>query len=160
MLGASSQTFPNQFMKKLILTLTAVASAPFALADQKVELTGNDQMQFSTRAFEVTTGEKVTLNLKHIGQLPAAAMGHNVVILKPGTALPAFAAKCATARDHGYIPQDDESKELIVAFTKMIGGGESDTITFTAPAPGSYPFICTFPGHFALMQGVMTVKAK
>jgi azurin len=147
-------------MKKLILILTAVVAAPFALAQDKVELTGNDQMQFNTKAFEVTTGQKVTLSLKHIGQLPAIAMGHNVVILKPGTQLPAFAAKCAPAKDHGYIPQDEESKALIVAFTKMLGGGETDEITFTAPAPGEYPYICTFPGHFALMQGVMTVKAK
>jgi azurin len=147
-------------MKKLILILTAVVTAPFALAQDKVELTGNDQMQYNTKAFEVTTGQKVTLSLKHIGQLPAIAMGHNIVILKPGTQLPAFAAKCAPAKDHGYIPQDEESKALIVAFTKMLGGGETDEITFTAPAPGAYPYICTFPGHFALMQGVMTVKAK
>ena len=48
----------------------------------------------------------------------------------------------------------------MVAHTKLLGGGESDEITFTAPAAGEYPFICTFPGHFAIMQGVMTVKAK
>jgi azurin len=82
------------------------------------------------------------------------------VILKPGTAVPAFATKCAPAKDNGYIPQDEESKAAIVAHTKMLGGGESDEITFTAPAPGDYPFICSFPGHFAIMQGVMTVKAK
>ena len=39
--------------------------------------------------------------------------------------------------------------------------GESDTVTFDAPAePGAYPYLCSFPGHFALMQGVLTVKAK
>jgi azurin len=148
-------------MKKFVLILTALVAAPFALAeDVKLELTGNDQMQFSVKALEVTEGQKVTLSFKHIGQLPVVAMGHNVVILKPGTELPAFAAKCAPAKDHGYIPQDEESKALIIAHTKMLGGGESDEITFTAPAPGAYPFLCTFPGHFAIMQGVLTVKAK
>jgi azurin len=146
-------------MKKFILILTAAIAAPFASAE-KIEITGNDQMQFNIKSFEVTTGEKVTLSLKHIGQLPAVAMGHNVVILKPGVELPAFAAKCATARDTEYVPQDAESKAKIVAYTKMLGGGESDEITFTAPEPGEYPFVCTFPGHFAIMQGVMTVKAK
>ena len=148
-------------MKKLVLILTALVAAPFALAeDVKLELTGNDQMQYSVKALEVTEGQKVTLSFKHIGQLPVVAMGHNVVILKPGTELPAFAAKCAPAKDQGYIPQDEESKALIIAHTKMLGGGESDEITFTAPAPGAYPFLCTFPGHFAIMQGVLTVKAK
>lgn len=148
-------------MKKYFITLLSAAICQFAIAEEaKVEITGNDQMQYNTKAFEVTEGEEVVLSLKHIGQLPVVAMGHNVVILKPGTALPAFAAKCAPAKDNGYIPEDAESKAMIVAHTKMLGGGESDEITFTAPAAGEYPFICTFPGHFAIMQGVMTVKAK
>lgn len=147
-------------MKKLSLIFAALIAAPLAFADTKLELTGNDQMQFSSKALEATAGEKVTLTFKHIGTLPVAAMGHNVVILKPGTPVPAFATKCAAAKDHGYLPQDDESKAVIVAHTKLLGGGESDTIEFTPTEPGAYPFLCTFPGHFAIMQGVLTVKAK
>ncbi|QTN33256.1 cupredoxin domain-containing protein [Akkermansiaceae bacterium] len=148
-------------MKKLFSALTSVALFQIAFAqDAKIEITGNDQMQYSIKAFEVTEGQKVVLSFKHIGQLPAAAMGHNVVILAADTAVPAFATKCAPARETGFIPQDEESKKQIIAHTKMLGGGESDEITFTAPAPGNYPFICSFPGHFAIMQGVMTVKAK
>jgi len=147
-------------MKKLSFILALLAAPCAFAADTKLELTGNDQMQFNTKTLEVTTGDKVTLSFKHIGQLPVIAMGHNVVILKPGTSIPGFSAKCAPAKDHGYIPQDAESKAAIVANTKLLGGGESDTITFTAPEPGAYPFVCTFPGHFAIMQGVLTVKAK
>ena len=148
-------------MKKSIITLLLAAFISNASAqDAKIEITGNDQMQYNIKAFEVTEGQKVGLSFKHIGQLPAIAMGHNVVILKSGTAVPAFATKCAPAKDTGYIPQDEESKKQMVAHTKMLGGGESEEITFTAPAAGDYPFICSFPGHFAIMQGVMTVKAK
>jgi azurin len=148
-------------MKKFAITLLSAALCQFATAgEKKIEITGNDQMQYNIKAFEITEGDKVTLSFKHIGQLPAAAMGHNVVILKSGTEIPAFAAKCAPARDNGFIPKEDEAKEKIVAHTKMLGGGESDEITFTAPAAGEYPYICSFPGHFAIMQGVMTVKAK
>jgi azurin len=148
-------------MKKSTITLLLAAFISNASAeDAKIEITGNDQMQYNIKAFEVTEGQKVVLSFKHIGQLPAIAMGHNVVILKSGTAVPAFATKCAPAKDAGYIPQDEESKKEIVAHTKMLGGGESEEITFTAPAAGDYPFICSFPGHFAIMQGVMTVKAK
>ena len=148
-------------MKKSIITLLLAAFISNASAqDAKIEITGNDQMQYNIKAFEVTEGQKVVLSFKHIGQLPAIAMGHNVVILKSGTAVPAFATKCAPAKDTEYIPQDEESKKQIVAHTKMLGGGESEEITFTAPAAGDYPFICSFPGHFAIMQGVMTVKVK
>ena len=148
-------------MFKTALILGALI-APICLAAEevKIEIAGNDQMQYDKKAFEVTEGQKVTLTLKHSGQLPVVAMGHNVVILKPGTDLAAFAVKCAPAKETGYIPADAESKALIIAHTKMLGGGESDTITFTAPAAGSYPYLCTFPGHFAVMQGVMTVKPK
>lgn len=146
-------------MKKFAIALFSAALFQFASAKEiKIEITGNDQMQYNVKAFEVTEGQKVVLTFKHIGQLPAAAMGHNVVILKPGTAVPAFATKCFPAKDTEYIPQDEESKAEIVAYTKMLGGSESDVITFTAPAPGDYPFICSFPGHFAIMQGVMTVQ--
>lgn len=148
-------------MKKFVITLLSAALCQFAIAqDAKIEITGNDQMQYNIKEFEVTEGQKVVLSFKHIGQLPAAAMGHNVVILKPGTVIPAFSAKCVTAKDNQYIPTDDESKKQIIAHTKMLGGGESDEVTFTAPAPGDYPFFCSFPGHFAIMQGVLTIKAK
>lgn len=148
-------------MKRILIALISAALFQQSYAeDAKIEITGNDQMQYNIKAFEVTEGQKVVLSFKHIGQQPAIAMGHNVVILAAGTAVPAFATKCAPAKDTGYIPQDEESKKEIVAHTKMLGGGESDEITFTAPAVGEYPFICSFPGHFAIMQGVMTAKAK
>lgn len=145
-------------MKKLSLIFAALIAAPSAFAETKLELTGNDQMQFNAKTLEAKAGESVTLSFKHIGTLPVIAMGHNVVILKPGTSVPAFAAKCASAKDNGYLPTDDESKASIVAATKLLGGGQSDEIKFTPTEPGAYPYICTFPGHFAIMQGVLTVK--
>ena len=149
-------------MKKLITVLSALCLAsPLLAQEKKLELTGTDQMQYNTKALEVTAGEKVSLTFKHIGVLQKVAMGHNVVILKAGTPIPAFATKAMQAAATDYIPADEESKKAIVANTKVLGGGESQTITFTAPAEaGDYPYLCTFPGHFALMQGVLKVKTK
>lgn len=149
-------------MKNLIIALATTCIALPAFAEEKkLEITGNDQMQFSTKALEVTAGDQVVLTLKHIGKLPKAAMGHNIVILKPDTKIPDFAMKAIKAAATEYIPEDEDSKKVILAHSKLLGGGENDTVTFTAPAEaGAYPFICTFPGHFAIMQGVLTVKAK
>ncbi len=149
-------------MKNLILALATTCIALPAFAEEKkIELTGSDQMQYSTKTLEVTAGDTVVLTLKHIGKLPKAAMGHNFVLLKPDTKVPDFSMKAMKAAATEYIPDDEESKKVIVAHTKLVGGGESDTVTFTAPAEaGAYPYICSFPGHFALMQGVLTVKAK
>ena len=148
-------------MKKYFLSALAVILAPAALLAQdavKIEIKANDQMQYDKKAFEVTTGQVVTIELKHDGKLPKAAMGHNIVILKPGTAGPTFAMKGMAAAATGYIPQDDDSKKLVVAHSDTIGGGETTTFTFTAPEPGAYPYLCTFPGHCHIMRGTMKVE--
>ncbi|MDB6079648.1 MAG: azu, partial [Akkermansiaceae bacterium] len=146
-------------MNKLILTLATVCLTSFAHAeDKKFEITGNDQMQYSVKALEVTAGDKVTVTLKHIGALPKVAMGHNFVLLKKGVTAASFATKAMKAPTTDYIPQDDDSKKEVVAHTKILGGGESDSVTFDAPTEaGDYIYLCTFPGHFALMNGVLTV---
>ena len=46
----------------------------------------------------------------------------------------------------------------MIAYTKLIGGGESVTISFQAPSQGIYNFICTFPAHYQLMRGQLIVK--
>ena len=80
-------------------------------------------------------------------------MGHNFVLLKKDVDVDDFAQRAIQARDNEYIPEGDE----IIVTTKMLGGGESDTIVFDAPEPGKYIFICTFPGHYQLMQGEFIV---
>ena len=56
----------------------------------------------------------------------------------------------------GYIPDD---KANIVSNTKLVNATETDSVSFTAPAAGTYTYLCTFPGHFiAGMKGTLTVK--
>lgn len=151
-------------MKKFLITALALAATSIgALAQDAVtlELTGNDQMQYDKKELTAVTGQTVTLKFKHIGKLPKAAMGHNVVILKPGTEIAPFAMLCAPAAATDYYPADNaEATKSVVVHTKMLGGGEETEITFTAPEPGEYPFLCTFPGHFGIMNGKFIVKAK
>ncbi|HRN71522.1 MAG TPA: azurin [Ginsengibacter sp.] len=121
-----------------------------------IELTGNDQMQFDKNLFKVKAGQEVKLTLKNIGTLPAAAMSHNVVILLPGTDVQKFGEAAVTAKDSEHIPQDMLAD--VAAHTKMLGPGESDTITFKLDEPGVYDFICTFPGHFGTMRGKIVAE--
>ena len=120
----------------------------------EVNVESNDQMQYSINEIRVKAGE-VTLNLKHTGKMDKSVMGHNLVILKAGTDVNAFGAKAAEAKTNDYIPASEEGS--IVAHTKMIGGGESDSITFNIE-PGTYDYICSFPGHLALMKGKLIVE--
>jgi azurin len=123
-------------------------------AEGVVRMTGNDEMKYNANRIEVE-GTKVKVELKHIGKMPKAAMGHNFIVLQPGTDPMTFAQGAAGAVKTDYIP-DDQSK--IIAHTKLLGGGESDTIEFELPGPGEYPFLCSFPGHVALMKGVLVAK--
>ena len=68
---------------------------------------------------------------------------------------PAFAAKAATEKANGYIPTDSKD---VIAYTEMIGGGQTTTIEFDAPAAGEYDFICSFPAHYAMMKGKFIVE--
>ena len=120
----------------------------------KLVVNSNDQMKFDTEELRVKAGAKVELTLNHTGQLPKETMGHNFVILKSGTDIASFAQKAISAIDNGYIPEGDET----ITYTALIGGGESTTITFDAPAEGTYDFICSFPGHYALMKGKFIVE--
>jgi azurin len=130
--------------------------------DVTLEISGNDTMQFDKKTLEVTEGQVVQLTFKNAGNLPKEAMGHNVVILKAGKDLMKFALAASKPenRANGFLPTDKETKDQILANTKLLGPGESDSVIFTAPAPGKYEYLCSFPGHFALMRGVLTVKAK
>jgi azurin len=127
-----------------------------AAAPREIEITANDQMKFGVTAIEAKAGEQLKVVLKNIGTLPKEAMGHNWVLLKPGTDLNAFAMAAMTAKDSDYVPA--AHKDKVVAFTKVIGPKQTADVTFAAPAPGEYPFICSFPGHYMLMKGTLTVK--
>jgi azurin len=115
-----------------------------------VELTANDQMKFDKIEINVKAGEKVSLTLTNIGTMPKVSMAHNFVLLKDGTDLEAFAKEADPAPDH--IPANNAA---IIAHTKLLGPGESDTIEFTVPA-GDYTFICSFPSHYKTMLGILT----
>lgn len=155
--------------KKETAAATAPSDAPTASAkaensaatDAKsaartIEITANDQMKFSVSAIEAKAGEQLKVVLKNVGSLPKEAMGHNWVLLKPGSDVAAFATTASTARATEFIPA--ALKDQVVAHTKLLGPNQSDEVTFTVPAAGEYPFLCSFPGHFALMKGTLTVK--
>lgn len=118
-----------------------------------VILNSNDQMKFDKKIIRVNASQKVTLTLNHNGRFPASSMGHNFVLIKKDVDVNEYALRAAGARNSEYIPEGDNE----IAYTKMLGGGESDTITFDAPEPGTYVFICSFPGHYQLMMGEFIV---
>jgi azurin len=112
------------------------------------------QMKFSLPNFSAKPGQRVRLTLTNPDE-----MQHNLVVVKPGTldavgVLADALARTPDAAERNYIPPTPD----VVASTKLVDPGQSFTLEFTAPRQtGDYPYICTFPGHWRLMQGMMKV---
>jgi len=143
--------------------LTAVESATLSPVETvdgvtTVRIAGTDRMQFTLKEFTVRSGDTVRIVFTNTGRMPVIAMGHNVVFLNKGVDANAYAGKSALARDTDFIPESEAAS--VLAYTKLLGPDEIDTIEFIAPAPGDYAYICSFPAHcFAGMRGLMTVIA-
>lgn len=121
----------------------------------------NNKYAFTPSTITATPGERLHIVLKAVGTMPKMASSHDFVIFKPGTKqadIDAFVSAAMMAASTGYIPAD--KKTMVLANTTMAGAGETVEVSFAAPsAAGSYPFVCTFPGHAAGgMKGTLTVK--
>ena len=121
--------------------------------DFKVILNSFDNMIYDKNKIEVKSGKNIILTLNHKGKVSKEFMGHNFVLLKKGVNIDEYAKKAVLAKSNDYIPNSDET----IAYTKMLGGGESTTISFLAPEAGIYNYICSFPGHYMLMRGELIV---
>lgn len=121
-----------------------------------INLTANDQMKYDQTLFKVKSGQQITLTLKNVGTLPAKTMSHDAVILQPGTNIDTMGIAVVKSNGIDNLPADLKSK--IIAQTKMLGPGKQDKINFTLPTPGVYEFMCTFPGHYASMNGKIVAE--
>lgn len=143
----------------LALVLLGLVAAPsWAATACSTTIEGNDAMQFNKTSIEVPkTCKEFTVTLKHTGKLPKAAMGHNWVLTATADEAGVLGDGAAAGLDSNYVKPNDSR---VIAHTKMIGGGESDSTTFQVAAlkPGdTYVFFCSFPGHAALMKGTVSV---
>jgi azurin len=124
---------------------------------KSVEITADDTMKYSVTAISAAPGEAIHIKLTNKGTMPKMAAAHNFVLLAKGTDLNAFTTAAVMAGQTDYVPE--KLKAQVLASTKLAGPGETVETDFKAPtAPGTYTFICSFPGHFATMKGTLTVK--
>jgi len=129
------------------------APAPAASAGEaKLEISAKgEELLFDKDKLAAPAGSKITLIFKN----PSTVLSHNWVLVKPGTEDRVAADGLAAGEAKGYLKDNDPD---VLATTKLVKPGETDTITFDAPAKGSYPYICTFPGHHVLMKGTLVIE--
>ncbi|WP_457097412.1 azurin [Lysobacter sp. P5_B9] len=140
------------------LALLGAASLVHAAPNCTLKLTGNDAMQYDLKTATVSAScPKITIELTHVGKMPAQAMGHNVVISQTADMNAITAAGTKAGAAAGYVPKGDAE---VIAATPVVGGGASTKATFAGSklkAGGDYTFFCSFPGHSALMKGKLVV---
>jgi azurin len=140
-------------------TATAAAAAPASTEIQELTL-GPDAanpMLFNTKELKAKAGQPIKLTFENTGSV--APLPHNVIIGKAGSkdALTQASTKIMTdpaGMAKGYVPEDP----AVIAAIKLVQPGGKDSATFTLPAPGDYPYMCMFPGHGILMNGI--IKAE
>jgi azurin len=135
----------------------AVPSAPEPIPPpappKKVELAISAvgaTMVFDKTALTVPAGAEVHLTMK---VSPPGALSHNWVLVNTGTEAQVAADGLAKGPKENYVAPGPN----VLAYTPLIAPGKTGEVTFTAPAAGTYPYICTFPGHYMMMKGVLTV---
>lgn len=145
--------------KIVMLSLLTLASGQLLAAECKTTVDSNDMMQFTSKTIEVDKSCKTfTVELKHIGTLPKNVMGHNLVVSKAADVQGIATDGMGAGVDKDYLKEGDAR---VIAHTKVIGGGESASLTFDVTkldAAEKYKFFCSFPGHVAMMQGDLILK--
>jgi putative membrane-bound dehydrogenase-like protein len=114
-----------------------------------------EMLQFDKKLIQVKAGQKVVVNLEN-----PDGMQHNFLVIKPGTLQKVGKAADdmltdPKASEKQYVPNIPE----VLFATKLVNTGETVTLEFTVPnVPGDYPFVCTFPGHWRGMNGILRVS--
>lgn len=113
-----------------------------------------ERMAFDRKWFVVEAGRPVQIVFENVDAMP-----HNLVVGFPGSL-----EVIGQAGSSMQMPDDPSVKPfvpnlpVVLAASGLLNQGESERIGFIAPRmPGSYVFVCTFPGHWVLMYGVMLV---
>ena len=147
-------------MKKYFLSFFATLFfSVTAFAACEVDLSAGDNMMFDKRKISADSScETFTINFKHKGKMPIQAGGHNVVVIETknfNSVVSKIDMKLGA--EAGFLPDMPE----VLAKTAIIGGGSDAKLSIDMSKlqkGGKYQFICTFPGHYAIMKGTFEVS--
>jgi len=131
-------------------TATTAASSGGASVTLKIGSASSDDLKFANESLTASAGAEVVLTFSN----NAATQQHNWVLVQNGTKDAVATAGVSAGPASSWVSPDDAN---VIAHTKLTAAGESDQITFTTPAAGTYQFVCTFPGHNLTMFGTFEV---
>ncbi len=149
----------GKFVAAVFVAGSAALAGPLWAAECAADITGTDTMQFDKKVMSVSAScKEFKVTIKHSGKLPRNAMGHNWVLTKTADMQGVANDGIAAGLNNDYVKVGDSR---VIAHTKVIGAGETDTITIPLSklkAGESYTYFCSFPGHSSIMKGVLQVN--
>ena len=113
--------------------------------------------RYSQTTIEARAGQRVQIAFANTDD-----MLHNITIIKPNSYDAVVKDILAmlpdpTAQNRGYVP---DSPNVLFSLA-LVPAKQSAVLEFTAPTePGDYPFICTFPGHWVTMRGILKIQCR
>jgi azurin len=112
-------------------------------------------MQFSPKEIRVKAGHPVRLVFEN-----PDLMQHNLVLVEAGAAEEVgVLADQMAAQPDGMAKQYIPASAKVLHATPLVNPNARAELQFNAPTkPGSYPYLCTFPGHWRVMRGVLVVE--
>ena len=123
--------------------------------EREIRIDAINGLKYSKKIIEAKSNEALVMILKNIDAMP-----HNLVIVQPGSTKMVGEASFKMISDpkageKNYAPDMNEVLHVI----PVIEPGKTHSLHFRAPKkPGDYPYICTFPGHWMAMQGILRIK--
>jgi azurin len=105
-------------------------------------------LEFLPARLSVKNGLRVRIRYTNAGTLP-----HNLAFARSEDDLDAIASAAYAAGATGFVPR--EHKDKLIAWSSLVSPGQTVDVTFVVPPAGEYPFICLFPGHANMMNGVL-----
>jgi azurin len=153
---------PGELSAHVAFAAAGSAGAPASLPPPAVEAPDlvlrlgviRGQMKFSTSELTAVAGQLVEVVFVNDDEMP-----HNFVLGIQGSldALGAAADALATS-PAGLAAQYVPEISQVLASSRLVDPGQTATIRFRVPAQaGSYPYVCTFPAHWRVMNGVVKV---
>lgn len=131
-----------------VLVMAGCSSSPDLTVE--IETLGN-QMKYNVVKIKAKKNSTLLIKFKNNATLPV--MKHNIIVLNSEDAIDAVGTAALSAENN--IPDHPS----IIASSSMVGPGESTELLINIPdQPGVYPYICTYPGHYQVMQGKIIVE--
>ena len=128
-------------------TAPPIPAGPVTIAISAV----GDGFEFDLTSLSANSGDEVTVTFNN----PSATNSHNFVLVQDGEKDTVAADGTVAGPGNDWVKPGDSR---VIANTAVAGPGETKEVVFTAPAPGAYQFVCTFPGHNITMFGEFVVS--